>query len=141
MTEFTEVYGSFLAITRDWDLNELIDAEKEAQLKEFMIKTIPEFDTCEQDLNDRDDLTDQFNITLTPLEIEILAYYMVHKWSKQFLFNTDNMEMWSTLTPTRMPSLANHINALRALADHSIKEVDRLTNKYEYGEDFWAQMG
>ena len=82
-TTYSEIYDLALITIRDYKLDELYDlnpTDFETYLKGFLIRAIPKFTNCQQDLDDRDDVADTFNITLTTKEQDILASLLINQW-------------------------------------------------------------
>lgn len=139
-TPYNNVFKRFKVITRDYNLESLLEGEQEEILILYLNSAVVDFSNSKTELT-KDDTTQLFDNDLSGLEEEIIAYIMAYKWAKQFLNDPDNLERYTTLSPTRVFSAANHIRELRMLVSHSEEEIDRLTNKYEYTDDLFADLG
>jgi len=82
-TPFSEVYDLFLVSIEDYKLDDLyatIPDDFETVLKGFLIKAIPRFKNCVKDLEDRNDTTQTFNVSLSTTEKVILSNIMIYEW-------------------------------------------------------------
>jgi len=86
-TTFVDIYDLFLQLINDYRLTALYNSDVENSttdldtlLESWMILAIPDFDICEQDLEDRTDANHTFDIELTTENKTILAQIMVKYW-------------------------------------------------------------
>lgn len=134
-TPYTEVYEVFLSKVTDYDLvNSYTQEELELLLKGFLKSSIIKFRKCKQDLSDRNDTTQTFNITLTDEEIEILATLMIIQWITPNI-NTLNL-LKQSFTPREfsMGSQANQLKELRELKTDIKKECSQLICAYSFSD-------
>lgn len=93
-TPFTEIYGYFMVVVEDYEINELADTDEEEFynfLKGFLITGIPEFDTCtsldytieEETINGEIVNRYYFVELLSSLEIKILSKIAVSQYFKR----------------------------------------------------------
>ena len=79
-TPYSEIIDLALISIRDYKLDALYTSSPTnwaTYLKGFLVRGLDNFDNCRQDLDNRNDSTATFNITLTSLEKGIVADYMV----------------------------------------------------------------
>ena len=82
-TPFSNIIDRALVVIRDYNLDALYDSGAEGQeafaqiMNGYLIKGIPRFTECLQDLSYSDNI---FNADLTELEMDILADYTVISW-------------------------------------------------------------
>jgi len=85
-TTYDEIYDLCLVSLRDYKLDELYDTSVvnfKLYLEGFLLRAIPKFTNCVQDLTDRNDTTQTFNITLSDKEKDILASLTGIEWFKK----------------------------------------------------------
>jgi hypothetical protein len=76
-TTYKELYNSVYSKIKDYDFCEMLESEADAILRDYIRPAILKFEDCSQDLTDRDDEAEQFNIDLTDINFEILSNFMV----------------------------------------------------------------
>lgn len=76
-TTYKELYNSVYSKIKDYDFCEMLESEADAILYDYIRPAILKFEDCSQDLTDRDDEAEQFNIDLTDTNFEILSNFMV----------------------------------------------------------------
>jgi hypothetical protein len=83
VTPFSDVYDLALMLIQDYTLNNLYQispTDFETFMQGLLIRAIPDFKNCEQDLSNYDENAGTFNITLTYVEKDILAKLLTIKW-------------------------------------------------------------
>ena len=88
MTLYSAIYKKFLNKISDVKLLELSDTDIQEMLHEWLTSAIAKFRRCKNDLSNRDEVLESFNIDLLDIEIEILAVLMVHEWLEPQLNST-----------------------------------------------------
>ena len=76
-TTYKELYNSVYSKIKDYDFCEMLESEADDILRDYIRPAILKFEDCSQDLTDRDDEAEQFNIDLTDINFEILSNFMV----------------------------------------------------------------
>jgi len=129
-TAFSEIYDLFLTNKKDYKIDELYTLGSTPTsnftnyLKGFLIKGIPNFTNCIQDLDDRDDSTETFNITLSSLEKGIIVDLMDYEW---FLREVNDVTQFNlTLSDTDF----KHYSEAQNLKEKQEK-ADRMREQYE----------
>ena len=81
-TPFDDIYDLFLVEIKDYKIDYLQawPTEISNYLQGFLMKAIPDFDNCVQNLEDYNLTNTQFNANLTLTEKSILSNLMVIKW-------------------------------------------------------------
>ena len=96
-TAYTEIFDLFLMGIEDYNIDALFDSfdttAADVYMSGFLIRAIPYFDRCQQDLDDRNDSTRTFNITLTTDEKVILSELMIVQWYKKNTNDIKQMEL------------------------------------------------
>lgn len=94
----------FFSKIKDYDLATM----DESTAREIAISYIPSaclmFESCNQDLDDRDDIIAEFNYTLSPTNIEILTNFMVIEYIDSNYLRT-SMALKSRLSSVDFKSL------------------------------------
>jgi hypothetical protein len=109
-TPFNAVIDKALVVMRDYGLDKLYTEDEEsfvAVMQNYMLKGVPLFIECEQDLSYDVD-TQTFNSDLTDAEIGILADYTVISWYEANL--NDVLEFKETLQDREFKRLATGQN-------------------------------
>lgn len=141
MTPYKRVFDAFEGKITDYELKDLIENIRIEIEIMFLNSAVTNFVDCTQDLIDRNDTLEQFNITLTDLEIEILSLLMVKQWTSQFKNTTDLLETVLSPDSFKRFSPANQIKAIRELYNDTTTESDILISKYTFNSDFIGGLG
>jgi len=142
---YSTIFNLFLASVQDYNILQLYqnDTQNGTQtmdqfLEPWLIKGLVNFDSCQYDLEDRDDINMVFNPNNTPgadlgtIETVILSNLMVIEWLKNNIndIRQVNLQLQDTDFKTfaegqNLTSKLNHKNML-------VEEVDRQMVKYGY---------
>lgn len=79
-TPYKAVFDSVYSKMQDQDLKDLLEEEADKIIKEYLEPAITNFECCDQDLNDRDDINNCFNFELSVVNKEILSTFMVYQY-------------------------------------------------------------
>lgn len=130
-TPFSSVYDSFTSkITEDMYM-ELTREQTENMLCELLISAIPKFEFPRKNLFDYSREQAQFNIELSPEEVNILSSYMVVEWLGQQLASVEATRLRASGTDFKFTSQANHMNKLLQLKKHYETEGFHLQRLYK----------
>ena len=132
MTLYSTVYKKFLNKISDVKLLELSDDDIQVMLFEWMTSSIAKFKKCQNDLSDRDEVLQQFNVDLLDIEIEILATLMVKEWLEPQLNSTLLTSQFFGSKEEKFFAQANQIEKLMALSKKSELEARKLSRDYGY---------
>lgn len=88
MTPYSKIYKKFLNKISDVKLLELTDEDIQDMLHEWFTSAVAKFRKCKNNLSDRDEILERFNVDLLDIEIEILAILMVREWLEPQLNST-----------------------------------------------------
>lgn len=137
VTTYEEIYDRFLSKITDYELSALVDADLNKQLKKLLSNAISDFLYCKQDLSNRTDGSDTFNIILTDAEKGILAKFMVVQWINPQILRIENLrnELGSRDFQTYSPG--NLLDKLSNLKKDLIREAteDMIFYHYNYLSD------
>lgn len=132
-TPYKILYDSVLSKIKDYDFLNLDESQVYSILLDYIRPAVVKFRPCKQDLSNRDDLLEVFNIALTDDEIEILSDFMVVEYldsnyirvpaaMKQVLSNKD----FNTYSP------ANLLEKVTSVRNQYMSEAKQLMRDYSY---------
>lgn len=87
-TSYQELYNSVYSKIKDYDFITMTEDEANEILHDYIRPAIVDFEDCKQDLSDRDETLNSFNIDLTDINFEILSNFMVIKYIEATYINT-----------------------------------------------------
>lgn len=130
-TPFDSIYDLFLVEIQDYNLDNLYAATPTDfynYLQGYLVKAIPDFSNCIQDLqNNYDTVNAVFNLTLTLTEQVILANLMTIKWLNKQINDIKQMNLHLNDTDFKFYSEAqnlrekvNHRNNLREIVNQDM---------------------
>lgn len=140
-TPYTILYDSVLDKIRDYVFINLEQDDVYSVLQEYIRPAIVKFEECRSDLSDRD--SEEFNIDLTDVEIEILSNFMVVEYLDANYIRIPTM-LKSTLTSKDFAtySPANHLDKVQAVRSLYLKENEQLMRNYSYeGSSLFLKRG
>jgi len=140
-TPYCEIFNLFLFNIQDYQIDEMYTASQEdfeIYATNFLLKAIPQFNHCKQDLDDRNDTTRTFNITLTLTEKNILANLMTLNWLIKEINNILEMRNFLVSGAYKAFSAANNLKEKRHWYDTLHKDTDRQLTAYSYDNNTWS---
>ena len=143
-TTYDEIYDLALVTLRDYNLDDLYASSPtnfKAYFKGFLIRAIPKFTNCQQDLSDRNDTTSTFNITLTDKEKDILASLTNITWVQKEIKDITQMNLHMNDTDFRHFSEAQNLDAKRKLWVHEREIVNQDMTDYGLSNVDWSAWG
>ena len=114
-TAFSEIYNKFKAKTTDDMYMELTPGETDSLLKELLLNSLHNFEFPRVNIYDYNEDLEEYNITLTTEEQNIIAIYMIVEWLSQQLANVENTRMKYSGSDFKFTSQANHMAKLQAM--------------------------
>lgn len=91
VTTYKNLYDSVYSKIKDYDFIQLTEEITDEILHDYIRPAIVEFEDCDQDISDRDESAQQFNIDLSDVNFEILSNFMVIKYLEATYINTPEM--------------------------------------------------
>jgi hypothetical protein len=142
-TNYSDIYDLFLVQIQDYKIDNLSAylSDLETYLKGFLIMAIPEFDNCEQDLEDRNDTTQVFTATLTSLEKRILADWMVYFWLQREVNNITQLSNFLQSADFKMYSSANNLKEKVAYSNSMREIISQRMTQYGLKNVDWTSWG
>lgn len=114
-TTFDVIYNTFTSKITDDMYMELTAAETAAMHKELLINALPWFEFPRVDIYDFNEDLEEYNISLSREEINIIATYMIVEWFGYQLASIENTRMKYSGSDFKFTSQANHMQKLLQL--------------------------
>ena len=114
-TAFNEIYKRFKGKITDDMYMELTPGETDSLLKELMLNSLHNFEFPRVNIYDYNEDIEEFNISLTAEEQNIIATYMIVEWLSQQLANIENVRMKYSGSDFKFTSQANHMAKIQAM--------------------------
>lgn len=132
-TTYEEIYGMVLSKIKSYEFTRMSEEDIYAILSDYLKPSISKFKACKQNLSDRSDEIEQFNVQLTDEEIEILSNLMVIEFIDSNYIRVPAL-MKISLTSKDFYALGqkDHLNAMIAMRDVYKKENSQLISAYSY---------
>lgn len=137
MTSYETVYDRFLQKITDYKLLDLSDSEIRNMCYSWLISSISKFRRCQNDLSQRDDEIESFNIDLLDIEIEILAEMMVCEWLTPQLNSVLYTSQFFGGKEEKFFAQANQLDKLITLKKTCEDNIRKLTRDYTYQNVLW----
>jgi len=142
-TPYETIFDLFMQQVEDYRLMELYDGGLGADnlttyLTGFMVLAIPEFSSCNQDLSDRDDVTEKvFNFVMTDDNKKILSKLMVKEWLGKELKDILQMRWNITDTDFKHYSEAQNTKSKQDVLSELREECSQLLIDYDFKNNDW----
>ena len=114
-TAFKEIYIKFKAKITDDMFMELTPGETDSLLKELLLNSLHNFEFPRVNIYDYNEELEEYNISLTTEEQNIIATYMIVEWLSQQLASVENTRMKYSGSDFKFTSQANHMAKLQAM--------------------------
>ena len=114
-TAFNEIYKRFKGKTTDDMYMELTPGETDSLLKELLLNSLHNFEFPRVDIYDYNEELEEYNISLTTEEQNIIAVYMIVEWLSQQLASVENVRMKYSGSDFKFTSQANHMAKIQAM--------------------------
>ena len=131
-TPYEKIYNRFAQKITDFNLTEVDDYSLEEMLLGWLNSSIVRIRKCQHDLSLRNDETQEFEETLSDLEIELLSMGMLDAWISQYLNSTENVLQFVGGKEEKFYAQSTHIAEIRSIKDENLREMNRLHNYYTY---------
>jgi hypothetical protein len=123
-TTYDDVYDRFLSKITDYELAQLVSEEVSDNIEKFFKSAISDFKYCVAERLVRDDLNKIFINTLTDLEQEILAKFMLVHWVTPHILRLENIRQSLGSKDFSVFSGANFLDKLLNLKRTLISEAE-----------------
>lgn len=131
-TTYATLYANFLKKVRSYELPAMDEDELKENLHDYMLSAIAQFDyVCRQDLADRDDEAEAFNVELSADEVEILGNYMVLVYLDSTYIRTPTL-LKANLSSNDLNaySPANMLDKLNAMQERFTDDNETMLARY-----------
>jgi hypothetical protein len=134
-TTYQFVYDEFKDGITDPDLLQFAEELQSEMLLAIMRKAISKCNRIVKkmcDLNDRNDLTAEFNMSVPDDVLDVLLEWMTVIWLKPYVNNIENLKNNLNTKDFTMYSPANLLEKIGDRYDYSFKYANSLANKFSY---------
>lgn len=114
-TPFRDIYNKFKGMITDDMFMELTPGETDSLLKELLLNSLHNFEFPRVNIYDYNEELEEYNISLTTEEQNIIATYMVVGWLSQQLASVENTRMKYSGSDFKFTSQANHMAKIQAM--------------------------
>ena len=142
-TGYSSIYELFLSSVRDYQIDRLFDTSAEsaeAYMKPLLIRGLVNFTNCKKNLEDRDDATQLFNLTLTTHEKVILSNLMRIEWLEREVNDVLQMRLHLQDGDFKTYAEQNNLRGKLDLLNNTREVVDKQMNQYGYGNLDWSTL-
>jgi hypothetical protein len=140
-TPFSEVYDSFLTKIDDASLLSLTTENVESIMKNWLVSAITLFPKCKKDLNDIDEVLQQFNVDLNITETEILSTWMKYSYLDKKVYRETLLKQSNSSKDNAMYSQANHLQQLINLKELTYREATKKVTDYMFNNTDFGDFG
>ena len=132
-TPYEKLYENLLPKFRSYEIPLMSIEEVKDFLHDYLIPAISRFHVCRQDLNDRDDILQRFNVKLSDIEIEILSNYMLIEYMDSEHIRTPSLlKVQFPSSDFKVFSPANFLDKLMAMHKTYVSENETLLSRYSW---------
>jgi hypothetical protein len=143
-TSYSDVFELFLASVKDNDINKLyaISVETaEIYMTPFLIKAIPNFLNCKKDLEDRNDTSRTFNITLNTDEKVTLSNLMTIEWLTQEINDINQFRLHLQDQDFKTFSEERNLDGKKKLKYDTLEDIRYQIKQYDLKNIDWSTLG
>ena len=134
-TSYGTIINVFLGKVSDYKLLSLLQEEAEEELIGYMKSACATFKQSKEDLNIRDDITQEFQSDLSDTVIDIITELMITQWLKSQLYNTELLESRLNSKDFTEYSPAKLILEMRNLYESTLSRTRNMCIEYTYDYD------
>ena len=132
-TPYEKIYEKLLSMFKDYEIPLMTEEEVKDEIHDYIIPAIARFHICYQDLNDRDDNAEQFNVTLTDMELEILSNYVLLEYiDSKYIRTPVLLKVQYSSKDFNSFSNANHLDKLLSMQKRFLTENETLLSRYAW---------
>ena len=132
-TPYEKLYENLLPKFRSYDIPLMSTEEVKDFLRDFLIPAISRFHVCRQDLSDRDDTLQRFNVELSNIEIEILSnYLLIELMDSEYIRTPSLLKMQLPSSDFKVFSPANFLDKLMAMHKTFVSDNETLLSRYAW---------
>lgn len=132
-TPYEKIYENLLPKFRSYEIPLMTEEDVKEYLHDYFIPAISRFYICRKDLNDRDDIKEQFNSDLSDTEIEILSNYLLLEYIDSTYVRTPTLLKVSlSSSDFNAFSPANMLDKLMEMHKTYLSENETLLSRYAW---------
>lgn len=132
-TPYEKLYENLLPKFRSYEIPLMDVDEVKDYLHDYLIPAISRFHVCRKNLNDRDDVLQQFNIELSDTEIEILSNYLLIEYiDSEYIRVPSLLKVQLPSSDFKVFSSANMIEKLVNMHKTYLSENETLLSRYAW---------
>ncbi len=132
-TLYSTVYDAAIFNFKDEDILALAELDADAIMYSYLLKAIADFTyICEKDLSDRTEASEQFNETLSEVEIQILALGIAVHWTRHQVYFTENLRDKMSSRDYSYHSRGNLLASLYDTLKYITDEYEKKMYDYSY---------
>ncbi len=143
-TAFDTIHDFTMLVIQDFKLNELYDLSPtnfNTTMDGLLIRSLPEFTNCSQDLTDYTLSTRTFNLVLTAVEISILSKLQVITWLDSKILDVMQLQNWLNDTDFKTFSSAQNLKAKIDAREILFERVSQSMTDYGLKAVSWTDWG
>lgn len=144
-TSYEKLYENLLSKFRSYEIPLMTVEEVKDYLHDFLVPAISRFHVCRENLNDRDDIVQRFNVELSDIEIEILSNYMLIEYiDSEYVRTPSLLKIQLPSSDFKVYSPANFLDKLMAMHKTYVTENETLLSRYawmEFAKDSGVKLG
>lgn len=144
-TPYEKLYENLLSKFRSYEIPLMTVEEVKDYLHDFLAPAISRFHVCRENLNDRDDIVQRFNVELSDIEIEILSNYMLIEYiDSEYVRTPSLLKIQLPSSDFKVYSPANFLDKLMAMHKTYVTENETLLSRYawmEFAKDSGVKLG
>lgn len=132
-TPYEKIYANLLPKFKDYDIPLMTVEEVKDTLQDFFVPAVARFHACYQDLSDRDDDNECFNINLTDMELEIMSNYVLLEYLDSTYIRVPSLlKVHYSSKDFNAFSNANHLDKLIDMHATFLTENETLLSRYAW---------
>lgn len=132
-TPYEKIYANLLPKFQSYEIPFMEVDEVKDFLHDYLIPATARFHVCRQDLTDRDDILQRFNVDLSDVEVEILSNYLLLEYiDSNYIRVPILLKVSLPSTDFKAFSSANMIEKLMNMHKTYLSENEALLSRYAW---------
>ena len=132
-TPYEKLYENLLPKFRSYEIPLMSTEEVKDYLHDFLIPAISRFHVCREDLDNRDDILQRFNVDLSDIEIEILSNYLLIEYiDSEYIRTPSLLKVQLPSGDFKVFSPANFLEKLMNMHKTYVTENETLLSRYAW---------
>ena len=132
-TSYEKIYENLLPKFRSYEIPLMSTEQVKDYLRDFLIAATSRFHVCRNNLKDRDDVLQRFNVDLSDIEIEILTnYLLIELLDSEYIRVPSLLKVSLPSSDFKAFSKANLIEKLTNMHKTYVTENETLLSRYAW---------